>query len=807
MQDRYEIRDKLGQGGLGTVYRAYDKTLKREVAIKRIITSDDEPHNAEATKQMTQETGALAALQHPHIVTIYDVGTDDEGPFVVMELLKGKTIDEIVESTAPLTWKDFREFAMQVQEGLVAGQDLGLIHRDLKPSNLMLNWLPSGKFQVKIVDFGLAKFATEPVFQDITEGDAVYGSIFFMAPEQFERKKIDARTDMYSIGCVYYFALTGTTPFQGETGQQVMAAHLEHRVVPVSELRPDIPKWVCDWIMWHLNRMPEDRPENAREALQNFIQLDVPQPQSMTPEPQPPAPKRPRLLVPGAEPVAPAPVAPSPVTEERPAPPSTQTMPQPLKPPEDAPPSIHTTAQQTVSSVSAEAAPDAPPAAAAVIPTIALKAAGPTPTAGAIPVARVSGTPTAQAVPAAQPAQATAPAATEQASFGHTTIGSGIGEKKGLSGSAKTTLFSVLGVLVLLAAWMPATKINNNKINKRYNGIVELAAMPTTKELPINREDLDILLESVGTGANTSRETVYKALAIAKATDSTDIDEAIAQFATKDLLSDDIRVSLLSRVLRKRANPSSLNYLLEYSKKTENQKVAAAALTAMTEIGGEDQIDDFIDIIQYSPSPEIRKAAEGALEGVLQRSAHREKWGETLAEAYSEATDDSTRRSMIRLLGVAGGSKSREVLEQILDGDEKLDQLATIEAMKSWPDDSMFDPLVDFLAEQSDDTVRPKAFQAGYVFLMDDKRKRSDKKTEALWRKLADNAKTPKEQDTMISGLVSIATSEWPIEIIEGFAKTSKNDRVIDRSEQGINRIRERLEILKGSEKDFNEDE
>ena len=325
MQDRYEIRGKLGQGGLGAVYRAYDKTLKREVAIKRITISEDEPHNEEATKQMTQETGALAALQHPHIVTIYDVGTDDDGPFVVMELLKGKTIDEIIESSAPLTWKDFREFAMQVQEGLVAAQDLGLVHRDLKPSNLMLNWLPSGKFQVKIVDFGLAKFAAGPMFQDVTEGDAVYGSIFFMAPEQFERKKIDKRTDMYAIGCVYYFALTGTMPFQGETGQQVMAAHLEHRVVPLSELRPDIPSWACDWIMWHINRMPEDRPENTREALQSFIQLDVPMTQSMTPEPQPPAPKRPRLLVPGAEPVAPAPVAPSLAPETRPAPPATQT--------------------------------------------------------------------------------------------------------------------------------------------------------------------------------------------------------------------------------------------------------------------------------------------------------------------------------------------------------------------------------------------------------------------------------------------------------------------------------------------------
>ncbi|MEP4078097.1 protein kinase domain-containing protein [Haloferula sp.] len=798
MQDRYEIRGKLGQGGLGAVYRAYDKTLKREVAIKRISTSDDEPHNEEATKQMTQETGALAALQHPHIVTIYDVGTDDEGPFVVMELLKGKTIDEIVEETAPLTWKDFREFTMQVQEGLIAAQDLNLVHRDLKPSNLMLNWLPSGKFQVKIVDFGLARFAAEPVFQEVTEGDAVYGSIFFMAPEQFERKKIDTRTDMYAIGCVYYFALTGTMPFQGETGPQVMAAHLEHRIVPLSDLRPDIPAWVNDWVMWHINRMPEDRPENTREALENFIQLDTPENEAVTSEtePVPATPPRPRLLVPGSEPVAPAPVAPSPTADERPSPPVTQSIPQPLKPPEDAPPSLHTTSQQASAATAAEAAPDAPPPAASVIPTVQLKAGAAAPTAQAVPTAQAA--PTAQAEPAAT---------NPPGGFGHTSIGSGSDQKKGLSSSAKTAIFSVLGLLILLVGWMLMTAMKDNKINKRYNELVEITAMPTTRELPVTQADLEILLGSIGTGANKTRETVYKALWIAKTTDGSDADELIAEFATQDVLNDDIRIALLSRVLRKRANPSSLYPLLEYSKNTENELVAAAALTAVTDIAGDEQIDDFIDVMKYTPSNNIRKAAEGALEGILARSAHREKWADVIAETLAESTDDSIRRSMIRLLGIAGGDKAKEVLEEVLEGDNKLDQLATIEAMKSWPDDSMFIPLMDFLSMQSDDTVRPKAFSAGYVFLMDDKRERSEEDTEKFWRILAENAKTPKEQDTMISGLVSIATSEWPIEVIQGFADTSKNDRVIDRSEQGIIRIKERLEILQGSKQKFNEDE
>ena len=273
MDDRYEIRGKIGQGGIGAVYRAYDKNLSREVAIKRILPDGGTDLEKEANRQLTKEAGALAALQHPHIVTIYDVGIDDDGPFVVMELLQGKTIDEVVEN-AIFTWQDFREFAMQTQEALIAAQDMNLLHRDLKPTNVMLTWLPSGKFQVKIVDFGLAKFSPKPSLQTIDQKDSIFGSIFFMSPEQFERTELDIRTDMYSIGCLYYYALTGAHPFNGETGPQVMIAHLEHRVFPLHEIRPDLPRWVTDWVMWHINRLADHRPHNARESLAHFIQSD-----------------------------------------------------------------------------------------------------------------------------------------------------------------------------------------------------------------------------------------------------------------------------------------------------------------------------------------------------------------------------------------------------------------------------------------------------------------------------------------------------------------------------------------------------
>lgn len=275
MEARYEIRDQIGKGGLGTVFRGYDTRMNREVAIKRIpLHSSDPTLQEEATRQLIKEAGALASLQHPHIVTIYDVGADEDGPYVVMELLTGRSLDELID-TAPLTWPDFRELVLQTQEALIGAHELDLIHSDIKPANLMLSWLPSGKFQVKIVDFGLATLTQSQSQEELKEMESVFGSIFFMPPEQFERKLLDARSDIYSMGCVYYQALAGIYPYDGKSVDEVMQAHLSHQVKPLQDVRADIPLWACDWVMWQINRLPEDRPESVRESLGVFFQNDM----------------------------------------------------------------------------------------------------------------------------------------------------------------------------------------------------------------------------------------------------------------------------------------------------------------------------------------------------------------------------------------------------------------------------------------------------------------------------------------------------------------------------------------------------
>ncbi len=267
-QNRYEVLGKIADGGLGSVYKAYDRNLRREVALKRVRAESPEQAEIQA-EQLMDEARNLSTLQHPHIVTIYDVGRDEEGAYIIMELLKGETLENIVERGA-LNELDFRELVSQSLEGLVAAHSNGMIHLDIKPQNFMVIWLPSGKFQIKILDFGLAKIVLQPTLQDTDEEGAVMGSVYFMAPEQFERLPVDSRTDLYSLGCVYYYALTQHYPFQGETGAEVMASHLYHSLAPLSELRPDLPPFIHEWVEWLINRLPEHRPETAAQAHDVF---------------------------------------------------------------------------------------------------------------------------------------------------------------------------------------------------------------------------------------------------------------------------------------------------------------------------------------------------------------------------------------------------------------------------------------------------------------------------------------------------------------------------------------------------------
>lgn len=265
MTDRYQIKEKIGQGGLGEVYVALDTQLQRAVALKRVRAAE-----GQSPEDVLREAKVLSALQHPNILTVFDVGQDAAGPFVITELLRGETLEQVV-ARERLGYEGFRLLATQTLEGLVAAQAMNLVHRDLKPGNLMVIRHASGQFQVKILDFGLAKFSRQASRQTEDQEAGIMGSIHFMAPEQFERLPLDGRTDLYALGCIFYHALSGRHPFDGDTPAVIMAAHLAHHVTPLGEHRSDLPPWMCDWVMWFINRHPGNRPPNAQEALDTFL--------------------------------------------------------------------------------------------------------------------------------------------------------------------------------------------------------------------------------------------------------------------------------------------------------------------------------------------------------------------------------------------------------------------------------------------------------------------------------------------------------------------------------------------------------
>ncbi len=622
MEERYEIRGKIGQGGLGAVYRGYDTRMNREVAIKRISVNKDDPElQEESTRQLIKEAGALASLQHPHIVTVYDVGADEDGPYVVMELISGKTLDELIER-APLTWADFRELALQTQEALIAAQELDLIHSDIKPSNLMLTWLPSGKFQMKIVDFGLATLTQSQSLEELQELEAVFGSIFFMAPEQFERVPIDVRTDMYAMGCVYYQALTGTYPFKGETGNEVMDSHLLHQVIPLQEVRSDIPMWACDWIMWHINRQAADRPESARQALQVFLQNDKRANPTMSlgrAAQAVPAGPRTRLIIPGAgtypaspnkRVIPPGPRAHTPagvgavphvLTEPAlPAiePTRTTSAPQPLLPPEGSKPSIYTPEDKEEEERN-----------------------------------NANATATGQLHPGTVP-----------------TRNYTLPEKKGPSPMVKIAV--ALGVAMVLAfiGMLLMKQIKASKASHHYSDLLEQVAAGAT-EIGITREETARMLDDTANAdSDIKQQNLFKALSIAKASDGADIDAAITEFVTKSTqLLPEVREAMIRLVITPRINYSMVPALVDFARSTPDVRSALAAFQATRPVAGDDQLEAYLSVAQFSPNPDLKKAAEESAVDVIKRSGNKSKLLGSVATALGATSDKKIKESLLRI--------------------------------------------------------------------------------------------------------------------------------------------------------------
>ena len=254
---RYLIQDPIGSGGAGQVFRAWDQHLGRTVAVKRIRP------DVEMVANLRREASILAGLNHPNIVTIYDFATDETGPFAVMEYVEGRTLDQAV-ANGPLSLAAFVELANQICRGLSAAHASGLVHLDLKAGNLMLQFHEDRSFTCKILDFGLAHSRHEAKADD-SESE-IYGSPYTIAPEQLLREPVDARTDLYSLGCVFYLALSGREPFTGEQVLDVLNRHLHGEATPLHHVAPGVPGPLSHVIMRMMARRPADRPQSVDEV-------------------------------------------------------------------------------------------------------------------------------------------------------------------------------------------------------------------------------------------------------------------------------------------------------------------------------------------------------------------------------------------------------------------------------------------------------------------------------------------------------------------------------------------------------------
>lgn len=269
----YRILAKIGAGAMGEVFRARDERLGRDVAIKVIRSSSGA--NPDHLRRFEHEARAAAALNHPNIVAIYDVGSAGDSPYIVSELLQGQTLRQRL-AEGPISVAQATDFALQIARGLIAAHDRRIVHRDLKPENLFL----TQDDRVKILDFGVAKLQADTGSErpadaatTVTKSGMVVGTVAYMAPEQLRGKTVDHRSDIFSLGAILYELTTGRRAFRGDTEVDTMTALLREEPSEVELQENSVPQSLCNIIRHCLEKEPEKRFQSARDlafALQTL---------------------------------------------------------------------------------------------------------------------------------------------------------------------------------------------------------------------------------------------------------------------------------------------------------------------------------------------------------------------------------------------------------------------------------------------------------------------------------------------------------------------------------------------------------
>ena len=263
--NRYEILEEVGNGGMATVYKAKDHVLNRYVAVK--VLKDEYTTDSDFIKRFNTEAQSAASLSHANIVSIYDVGHEEENNlyYIVMELVKGKTLKEIIKKDGTLSWKWAVNIAIQIASALEVAHKNGIIHRDIKPHNIII----TEDGVAKVTDFGIAKAVSNST---MTAFGTTIGSVHYFSPEQAKGGITDAKSDLYSLGVVMYEMLTGKVPFDADTPVSIALKHMQEEAEEPIEINPEIPTAVNQIVIKAMKKDPIERYQSATEMIRDLTQ-------------------------------------------------------------------------------------------------------------------------------------------------------------------------------------------------------------------------------------------------------------------------------------------------------------------------------------------------------------------------------------------------------------------------------------------------------------------------------------------------------------------------------------------------------